>query len=95
MDSLISSADLADMLGEPDVVVLDCTVFLHLTDSGYRSESGRENFETGHLPGAAFADLNEDLVDTESPLRFVVPLPEHFARAMERLGVGDGRRVVL
>ncbi len=95
MDSLISTTELAEVLGDGDLVVLDCTIFLHLTDRGYRSESGRDNYEAGHIPGAGFADLNSDLVDATSSLRYVVPTPEHFAAAMERLGVHDGARVVL
>ncbi len=95
MDSLISTEELAGVLDDADVVVLDCTIFLHLTDNGYRSESGLENFEAAHIPGAAFADLNSELVDASSSIRYKVPSPEHFAAAMERLGVSDGVRVVL
>ncbi len=95
MDSLMTVDELANALGQPDLVVLDCTIHLHPTDNGYRSESGLANFEDAHIPGAAFADLNEALVDTSTALRYAVPEPEHFAHAMEQLGVGDGTRVVL
>lgn len=95
MDSLISTEALATRLDDDDLVVLDATVFLHMTDNGYRSESGRAQFDEGHIPGARFADLNEDLVDTSSPLRYVLGRPEDFAAAVERLGVCDGRQVVL
>lgn len=95
MDSLVTTEWLERELGAPDLVVLDCTVFLTMGDDGYVSESGRANFEAGHIPGAGFADLNEDLVDTTGPYRYVVPTPEYFGAAMERLGVRDGVRVVL
>lgn len=95
MDSLVTTDWLANELGSDDLVVLDCTIFLRMGDSGYISESGRENYEDAHLPGAAFADLNEDLVDATSRLRYAVPTPEHFGAAMERLGVSDSARVVL
>lgn len=95
MDSLVTTDWLANELGADDLVVLDCTIFLRMGDSGYISESGRTNFEHAHLPGAAFADLNEDLVDATSRLRYAVPTPEHFGAAMERLGVSDATRVVL
>jgi len=97
MDSLVSTDWLAGELdaGASDLVVLDCTVYLRMGDDGYISESGRANFESGHIPGAGFADLNEDLVDTTSKLRYVVPTPEHFGAAMEQLGVTDSSRVVL
>lgn len=100
MDSLVTTEWLAEELGAApgdgsDLVVLDCTIFLKMGDDGYISESGLANFEAGHIPGAAFADLNEDLVDTSGPYRYVVPTPEHFGAAMERLGVSDTSRVVL
>ena len=95
MDSLVTTEWLADELGSDDLIVLDCTIFLRMGDNGYISESGRENYEAGHIPGAGFADLNEDLVDADSRLRYAVPTPEHFAAAMERLGASDATRVVL
>jgi thiosulfate/3-mercaptopyruvate sulfurtransferase len=95
IDSLVSTEWLAGQLGEKDLVVLDCTVWLRPADGGgYRSESGRESFEAGHIPTAGFADLTGELCGP-GPLRFAVPAPEQFAAAMGALGVGDGRRVVL
>jgi thiosulfate/3-mercaptopyruvate sulfurtransferase len=95
MDTLVTADWLEAELGAPDLVVLDCTIFLRMGDGGYVSESGLANFESAHIPGAAFADLNEALVDAESKLRYAVPTPEHFCVAMEQLGVHDGARVVL
>lgn len=95
MELLVTTDWLAGELGAEDIVVLDCTVFLRMGDSGYISDSGRPNFELAHIPGAVFADLNGDLVDSTSPNRYAIPTPEHFAAAMERLGVTDGKRVVL
>lgn len=95
MDTLVTTSWLAEQLGADDLVVLDCTVFLRMGDNGYISESGLANFETGHVPGARFADLDEALVDTTTKLRYAVPTPEYFGAAMEQLGVRDGSRVVL
>lgn len=95
MDTLVTTDWLAGELGADDLVVLDCTIFLRMGDKGYISESGLTKFEEAHIPGAVFADLNEDLVDTTSKLRYAIPTPEHFAAAMEKLGVGDATRVVL
>lgn len=95
MDQRVSTQWLEDSLGAEDLVVLDCTVFLTMTDDGYESESGRANWAQGHIPDAGFADLNEDLVDATSDNRYAVPSPQHFAEAMEALGVSDGSRVVL
>lgn len=95
MDSLVTTQWLADELGADDLVVLDCTVFLKPGDKGYVVEPGQANFEKGHIPGAAFADLTGELVDTTAPIGFAIPTPEHFGAAMERLGVNDSSRVVL
>lgn len=95
MDTLVTTDWLAGEVGADDLVVLDCTVFLRMGDNGYVSDSGRPKFEEGHIPGAAFADLNDDLVDTSTKLRYAVPTPAYFAEAMERLGVSDNTRVVL
>lgn len=96
MDLLVSTDWLADHLDDPDLVVLDCTVWLKPADGGgMRSISGRADYDNGHLPSAGFADLTGDLCDGDSPLRFIVPTPEQFCAAMGALGVGDDSRVVL
>ncbi len=95
MEQLVSADWLASELGAPDLVVLDCTVNLRPGPDGFASVSGRDEWAEAHIPGAGFADLQGDLVDTDSPYGFAVPAPEDFAAAMERLGVGDDSRVVL
>jgi thiosulfate/3-mercaptopyruvate sulfurtransferase len=97
MNSLVETEWLAAHLGEPDLRVLECTVYLHPADGpgGVRVESGRARWAEGHIPGAGFADLGEDLSDRGSPLRFMMPPAEQFAEAMGRYGVGDGVRVIL
>ena len=96
MDTLVTPEWLAEHLADPDLVVLDCTVLVEPDESGgFRSVSGRSNYETGHIPSAGFADLLGELSDSESSLQFAVPSPEQFAAAMGALGVGDDSRVVL
>lgn len=87
---------LAEHLDDPDLVVLDCTVQVVQEPNGtMRSESGRAEYEQGHIPGAAFADLLTDLADTSSPYDNALPTPEAFCAAMGALGVSDDSRVVL
>jgi thiosulfate/3-mercaptopyruvate sulfurtransferase len=95
MQQLVSTGWLADRLGSRNLVVLDCTVFLKMGPDGFVSESGRDNWALGQIPGAGFADLNEDLVDTSSPHRYALPTPREFADAMQNLGVANRSRVVL
>ena len=96
MDSLVTAEWLSQHLDDPDLVVLDCSVLVEADeDGGYRTVSGRANYESGHIPTAGFADLKGDLSDGDSPLQFAVPTPEQFVATMSALGVGDDTRVVL
>lgn len=96
---LVETDWLADHLSDPDLRILDCTVFLRsVDDKGHvirARESGRAHWEAGHIPGASFVDLLEELSDTSSPYLFMLPSAEQFAAAMGRHGVGEGTRVVL
>jgi len=96
-DLLVDTEWLAGHLDDPGVRVLECTVYLHPADvpGGYRVESGRARWAEGHIPGAGFANLQEDLSDRASRLRFMMPPAGQFAEAMGRYGVGPGVRVVL
>ncbi len=93
---LVDTDWLADHLQDPNVRVLECTVYLHpKPEGGYRVESGRAKWKEGHIPGAGFADLPGDLSDRNSSLHYMMPPAAQFAEAMGRLGVGDGVRVIL
>ncbi len=94
---LVTAEALAKELGGDKLRIFDCTTFLHpLADnSGLRVESGRQGYDEGHIPGAAFLDLASELSDTASPYRFATPDAETFARQAGRLGIGDDTRVVL
>jgi thiosulfate/3-mercaptopyruvate sulfurtransferase len=96
---LIETSELANRLGDPKLVILDSTTHL-IPDPKitYTVKPGREDFETGHIPGAQFVDLQADLSDDtgrHGNLRFMLPSAEAFAAAMGRFGVGDDSRVVL
>jgi len=96
MDTLVTTAWLAEHLDDPDLVVLDCSVIIEQNEDGsFRSVSGRAEYGEGHIPTAGFADLMGELSDGDSPYQFAVPAPEEFAAAMEALGVGDNSKVVL
>ena len=93
---LVSTEALASMLGQPDVRVFDCTTHLrpHPTKP-YEVVSGREDYLAAHIPGAAFIDLQGDLSNNDSPLRFTYPGHDAVAEAAGRLGIGDGLKIVL
>ncbi len=96
MDSLVTVDWLSQHIGDPDLVVLDGTVLVVPDGNGsFQSDSGRENYEAGHIPTAAFADLMIELSDWENPVEFTAPTPEDFVAAISALGVGDDTRVVI
>jgi thiosulfate/3-mercaptopyruvate sulfurtransferase len=94
---LVETDWLAKHLEDPGIRVLECTVYLHPADvpGGFRVESGRAKWAEGHIPGAGFVDLQEELSDRTSKLRFMMPPAAQFAEAMGGAGVGDGVRVIL
>jgi thiosulfate/3-mercaptopyruvate sulfurtransferase len=58
--------------------------------------SGQEAYDSGHIPGAVWMDLNEALAEPPSSAggRHPLPSPERFARGMARAGIGAATRVV-
>ena len=97
--ALVTTDWLAEHLNDPKLRIFDCTTYLLPKDPDsdlpYRTDNGRADYDKGHIPGAAFVDLQADLSDNGTRLRFTLPSAEAFATAMSRLGVGDGMHVVL
>ena len=94
---VVSTQWLADHLGADDLVVLDATVLL-FTDPTGRSGylSGHESYIVGgHLPGAIFADLTEELSEPEGAYPFTRPDASRFAAAVGALGIDNETTVVV
>ncbi|MGH6858041.1 MAG: sulfurtransferase, partial [Methylocella sp.] len=79
----ISTAWLAENLDAPDVAVIDGTFFL----PDEKRDAKAEYFD-GHIPGAVFFDIDA-IADHTTNLPHMLPRPENFAEAMEKLGLGD------
>ena len=86
---LVSTDWLMAHLSDPDLVVIDAS--WHMPATG---RDGRREFLAGHIPGAAFFDLDA-VSDHTSPLPHMLPSPEDFASAMGALGVSNDMRVVV
>lgn len=92
--TLISAAELAEHVFEPNWVVLDCRHDLANPDSG------RNAYAEGHLPNAQFAHLDTDLagdkVGPDHVFRGRHPLPDRaaFIETLRRWGVNDDTQVV-
>jgi len=89
MESLVSTDWLADHLGEPDLVVVDCS--WHMPATG---RSGRDEYLKAHIPGARFFDIDA-VSDKSNPAPHMLPTARDFGRAMESIGVGSDDRIVV
>jgi thiosulfate/3-mercaptopyruvate sulfurtransferase len=88
---LVSVAELAANLSDPDLVIVDVRWYLG------KPRAGREAYLAGHLPGAIFADLDHDLADLGgygAPGRHPLPVPAAFRARMGSMGIGDDSKVV-
>ncbi len=90
-DLTISALDLEALIRDDSVVVVDCRC--SLTDADY----GRRSFAAGHLPGARFANLEEDLSQHGDPARGRHPLPDfkRFLGFLGSLGISKTSQVVV
>lgn len=86
---LVTTDWLASHLGAPDLRILDASWYL--PDAG---RDARAEYESGHIPGARFFDLDE-IVDDASDLPHMAPPVEKFVSRMRALGIGDGHRIVI
>jgi len=73
-------------LGEPGLAVVDLRWYLD-------GRSGRAAYDSGHIPGAVFVDL-DDICGEEGAGRHPLPTKERFQAAVRRAGIGNGDRVV-
>ena len=93
---LVSTDWLAEHLDDPDLRVFECTVFLRPREGGgYRVEGGVAEWQSGHIPGSGFLDLQQEFSDNDQPLRFMMPGEAAFAEAAGRHGISAGDRLVL
>jgi thiosulfate/3-mercaptopyruvate sulfurtransferase len=94
---LVSTQWLADHLGSEGLLVADASVVNFTQPNGRVGYlSGHEQYLLdGHVPGAVFADLIEELSDPEGVYPFTRPDAERFAAAAGELGVGAETTVVV
>jgi thiosulfate/3-mercaptopyruvate sulfurtransferase len=89
MESLVTTDWLERELGAADLKVIDATLFLPGEPRDARAE-----YETEHIPGAVFLDL-EGVSDAASPQPHMAPPEAKFASRMASLGLRDGQRFVV
>jgi len=88
-DYLVTTDWLESHLDAPDIVVLDASWHLPTERRNAQAE-----FLIEHVPGAQFFDIDV-ISDTASPLPHMLPPAEKFSSAVRRMGIGDGKRIVV
>jgi thiosulfate/3-mercaptopyruvate sulfurtransferase len=88
--TVVSPEALHERLGDPHVVIIDCRH--SLADFAL----GRRLYDEAHIPGAFFADVENDLAGTKTGAngRHPLPNPESFARLLRGVGVDDATQLV-
>ena len=98
-EAVVETDWLAKHLEDGDIRIFDCTTYLRYMDDDpsqpYIVESGRADYEGGHIAGAAFLDLQGELSKPDSPYRFTMPTYDDLVGRFGKKGVGDGVRVIL
>lgn len=89
IDPLVSTAWLAERLGDPGVRIVDATLPL-VGQPGH----GRDSYLAGHIPGAVFFDINA-IADPDTDLPHMLPTAEAFAKAAGGLGLSRDATIVV
>jgi thiosulfate/3-mercaptopyruvate sulfurtransferase len=87
-DPMVSTAWLAEHLGDPAVQILDGSWWMPA-----EGRSGHAEYLEAHIPGAVFFDIDA-IADRTVDLPHMLPSPEAFAGAAGRLGLSRDATVV-
>jgi thiosulfate/3-mercaptopyruvate sulfurtransferase len=88
-EALVSTAWLADHLGDPHVRVLDSS----FKQPGV-TPTARADYDSGHIPGAVFFDI-DDVAEPGTSLPHMIPSAGRFAAKMVERGIGNGDKVIV
>lgn len=88
-DPLVSTAWLAERLGDPSLRVMDASWWMPA-----EGRSGQAEFLERHIPGAVFFDIDA-IADKTVDLPHMLPTPTAFASAVGELGLGRDATLVV
>jgi len=89
--TLISTEELAPHIGDPDWAVIDCRFKLDDVTAGQQA------YQAAHIPGAIYANLNEDLsgpIIAGKSGRHPLPTIDQFAQTLALWGIDERVQVV-
>jgi thiosulfate/3-mercaptopyruvate sulfurtransferase len=89
--TVVSTEQLAQHVNDPTWVVIDCRFTLTNT------EAGRAAYAQGHIPGARYAHLDQDLAGPKNGINGRHPLPDTqvFAQTLGAWGISADTQVVV
>ena len=88
---LISTSELAALMGDPNLVIVDTRHDL------MNPSVGRDAYAAGHIPGAIYLSIDEDMsaAKTGKNGRHPLPTPEAFAMTLGKKGINNASKVVV
>jgi thiosulfate/3-mercaptopyruvate sulfurtransferase len=91
LSTVVSTEEVTARLADDSWAIVDCR--FELTEPSW----GERVYRTGHIPGAVYANLNEDLSAPAQPNggRHPLPDPELFRAKLGSWGIGPGVQVVV
>ena len=97
--ALITTDQLATILGDPNLRLYDCTTYNEPVPPGsdvpYRAVPGDKTFAAGHIPGADFLDLQGEFSDISAQQFFMMPGVAQLEAAFGRHGADASKTIVL
>jgi thiosulfate/3-mercaptopyruvate sulfurtransferase len=85
----VSTKWLAECLNDPNIVVVDGSFYLPALKRDAEAE-----YLAAHIPGAVRFDIDA-VADHTTDLPHMLPSADEFARAVGKLGIGDGQTIVV
>lgn len=83
-------------LNDPRVHVIDCTVQMIPQSVGASLiKSGRPDYLKGHIPGANYVHMVEDLSDPNGSVPYTLASVEHISALLRGFGINNGDTIVL
>ncbi len=91
-------------LEDADLRLFDCTVNIAPNTSAETTQgnrapvvfnSGRSHYDQGHIPGAGFIDVADELSDATSLIPLMLPPEQKFVEMISQYGINNDSRVIL
>ena len=91
LSPLISTSELAALMGDPNLVIVDTRHDL------MNPFVGRDAYAAGHIPGAIFMSIDDDLsaAKTGKNGRHPLPTTDVFAATLGAKGIGNANKVIV